>query len=64
MILAAKAMAVLDGQPGVSAENVRKAAPFVLRHRVLPNYNATGEGVTAQQIVERILQDSSEPDYA
>jgi MoxR-like ATPase len=64
IVLAAKAMAVLDGQPTVTAEHVRQAAPFVLRHRVLPNYNATGEGITAQQIVEKLLEEIREPDYA
>lgn len=64
MILAAKAFAVLDGKPTVSAEHVRQAAPLVLRHRVLPNYNATGEGITAQQIVEKLLSETKEPDYA
>ena len=63
MILASKAMAVLDGEPTISAKQVKTAAPFVLRHRVLPNYNATGEGVTAQQIVQHVLTEVAEPDY-
>ena len=48
MVLGGKALAVLDGVPAVSAAHVRQVAPFVLRHRVLPNYNATGEGITAR----------------
>ncbi|MDK1031385.1 MAG: MoxR family ATPase, partial [Planctomycetia bacterium] len=64
LVLAAKAMATLDGQPAASAEDVRRAAPAVLRHRVLPNYNATGDGITAQQIVEKVLSEIKEPDYA
>ena len=64
MILAAKSLAVFDGEPTVSAKHVRQAAPLVLRHRVLPNYNATGDGVTAQQITERLLEEIKEPDYA
>ena len=63
MVLAGKALAVLDGQTSVCAEHVRTAAGFVLRHRVLPNYNATGEGITAQQIVEKVLSEIKEPDY-
>jgi hypothetical protein len=27
----------------------------VLRHRVIPNYNATGEGVTTDQIIHRLV---------
>jgi MoxR-like ATPase len=26
----------------------------VLRHRIIPNYNATGEGVTVDQIIEKL----------
>ncbi len=63
MILAAKALAVLDGDPTVSADHILQAAPYVLRHRVLPNYSATGDGITAQQIVERVLTEVHEPDY-
>ena len=63
IVVAAKAMALLDGQPTVAAEHIRQVAPFVLRHRVLPNYNATGEGVTAQRIVETLLGEIKEPDY-
>jgi len=64
MILAAKALAVLDGATAVTAGHVREAAVIVLRHRVLPNYNATGEGMTAGTIVEMILKEVKEPSYA
>ncbi len=63
MILAATALAALDGQTAVTAAHVREAAVIVLRHRVLPNYNATGEGMTAGQIVGRILMEVKEPSY-
>jgi MoxR-like ATPase len=55
---------VLDARPAVTAEHIRQAAPLVLRHRVLPNYNAAGEGVTADQIVARVLYETTEPMYA
>ena len=64
MILAAKAMAVLDGQPAVTAEHIRQVAPFVLRHRVLPNYNAAGDDIDSAQIVDRVLEQVGEPMYA
>lgn len=63
LILAAKAMAVLDGQPTVNAEHVRQAATLVLRHRVLPNYNAAGDGIDAAQIVKHIIEKLDEPIY-
>jgi MoxR-like ATPase len=64
MILAAKALAVLDGQGAVTARHVREAAPLVLRHRVLPNYAATGEGITPEHIVSKLISEVVEPTYS
>jgi MoxR-like ATPase len=64
MVLAGKALAVLDGAPTVSANHIRQAAPLVLRHRVLPNYQAAGEGLTTAEIVARIIEQISEPQHA
>jgi MoxR-like ATPase len=63
LLLGAKALAVLDGQPTVSGQHVRDVAPLVLRHRVLPNYHATGDGVTSAQIVARVVGETAEPSY-
>jgi len=63
LILAGKALAVLDGEPTVAAAHIREAAPGVLRHRVLPNYAAIGEGITSQRIVDRLLIEIKEPGY-
>jgi MoxR-like ATPase len=35
---------------------VRALAQPVLRHRVLPNFTAESEGVTAQSLVEQVLE--------
>ncbi|MGI9014542.1 MAG: AAA family ATPase [Phycisphaerales bacterium] len=64
LILAGKAMAALDARPTVSAEHIRQIAPFVLRHRIMPNYNAAGEDISAADIVKHILADTAEPMYA
>jgi MoxR-like ATPase len=56
LALAAKAFALLSGNASASVEDVRKAAIPVLRHRVIPNYHATGEGITSQQIVQHLLE--------
>ena len=63
MILGGKALAMLDGQPTVSAEHIRQVAPFVLRHRLLPNYTASGEGITSADIVKHIIENVREPVY-
>lgn len=54
MTRAVKALALLRGQPAASLEEVKAVMRPVLRHRVIPNYNATGEGVTVDQIVEHL----------
>jgi MoxR-like ATPase len=35
---------------------VLDAARPVLRHRVLPNYNATGDGITVEAIIDHLLK--------
>ncbi len=56
LILAAKARAVLRGQAHVSAEDVAAVAAPILRHRIIPNFAAQSEGVTADEIVRRLLK--------
>jgi MoxR-like ATPase len=53
---AAKATALLHGNSAASIEEVKAVAKPVLRHRVIPNYNATGEGISVETIVEHLLQ--------
>jgi len=53
---AAKAVALLHGNPAASVEEVREVAPPVLRHRVIPNYNATGDGITSEDIIQHLLE--------
>jgi MoxR-like ATPase len=61
MILAAKALAVLDGEPAVTADHIRQVAPLVLRHRVLPNYAAAGKGIDALKLIKKLLETVREP---
>ena len=53
---AARALALFHGQPAASVEELRAVARPVLRHRVIPNYQAAGDGVTAEDIVAHLLQ--------
>lgn len=54
---AARALALLRGRNAASVDEVRDVALPVLRHRVIPNYNATGEGITVEDIVSKLLED-------
>ncbi len=56
LILAAKTRAVLDGRNSPDIEDVRKAVGPVLRHRLVLNFNAEADNVSAIQIIEKLLQ--------
>jgi len=53
---AARALALLRGQTSASVEEVIALAAPVLRHRIITNYNATGEGVTVENVIEHLLE--------
>ena len=55
LILGAKAHALLAGRLAVSPADIRRVALPVLRHRVLPNFAAEAEGMTAERIVDDLL---------
>jgi MoxR-like ATPase len=56
LIMAAKARAMLYGQVYVSCEDVAAVALPVMRHRIIPNFAAQSEGVTADDITRKILE--------
>ena len=55
LVLGAKAWALLGGRVAVTPDDIRRVALPVLRHRVLPNFAAEAEGVTAEDIIGDIL---------
>jgi MoxR-like ATPase len=61
LILGAKAHALLDGRLAVSPEDIRRVAPSVLRHRVLPNFAAEGEGIGVERLVADVLAGVAPP---
>ncbi|MEM9036389.1 MAG: AAA family ATPase [Actinomycetota bacterium] len=61
MILAAKARALLDGRPYVNGADLVVSATSTLRHRVLLGYEATADGVTADEIVAEVVSTVVEP---
>jgi MoxR-like ATPase len=63
LVLGAKAMAAIAGQPTPHCDHVRKVATAVLRHRIVVNYQATGEGITSADIIKDLLQKVEEPVY-
>ena len=61
LILGAKAHALLAGRFAVSPADILRVARPVLRHRVLPNFAAEAKGVTAEQIIDQLLEDVKAP---
>jgi MoxR-like ATPase len=55
LTLAARAAAFLDGRGYVTPQDVKKLAPDVLRHRVTVSYEAEAENITADDLIQKIL---------
>ncbi|MFA6471288.1 MAG: MoxR family ATPase [Candidatus Latescibacterota bacterium] len=58
LILGAKARAALEGRFAPSKEDVRAVAMLVLRHRLVTTFAAEAEGVSAPDIVCRLIEES------
>ena len=52
---ASKAMALLRGRGYVIPEDVKEIAPDVLRHRVVPTYEAEAQNLSSDDLVARLL---------
>jgi MoxR-like ATPase len=57
LVMAGKARAVFRGQLHVSVEDIRAAAHPVLRHRLITNFNAEADGVTPDDIIDRLIEE-------
>ena len=57
IMLAAKARAILHGRYHATTEDVREMALPVMRHRVITTFNAEAAGISADQVVARLLEE-------
>ena len=57
LVLSAKAHAALAGRPCVEVHDIVRAAPAVLRHRIVRSFAAETDGIDPDQIVARLLGD-------
>jgi len=55
LILGAKAKSILDGRPTADIDDIKSLALPVLRHRVLPNFNAEAEGMSVDDIISKLI---------
>ena len=55
LILGAKAKAILDGRPSPNINDIKSLALPILRHRVLPNFNAEAEGLKVEDFILKLI---------
>ena len=55
LIAAARALALLRGRGHVEHEDIRDLAPDLLRHRIVLSYDALSDGVTVDELLDRVL---------
>ncbi|MGA1677080.1 MAG: AAA family ATPase [Pseudomonadales bacterium] len=53
---AARAVAWLDGRPWVAPEDVQSVAHDALRHRLILSFDAQAQGITPDQVIDRLLE--------
>jgi len=61
LVKVAKAQALLAGRTYVSPHDVKTVAHDVLRHRILPSFEAEAEGKNTDHIIEQILENVPVP---
>jgi len=57
----ARALAFLRGKNFVSPDEIKEIAPDVLRHRILPTYEAEARGVNSDEIIRVLLKNITVP---
>ena len=57
LVLAAKARAILAGRHSVAIEDIRAVAQPVMRHRMVVNFHAEAQNISAVGLIQRLLAD-------
>jgi MoxR-like ATPase len=55
LVLGAKIRAILEGRFNVAFEDIREVALPALRHRIILNFEADAEGITADRVISDVL---------
>ncbi len=58
LLLGGKARALLQGRTYVSTDDIQSLAHPVLRHRIVPNFSAESDGITADAVIDRLIKDT------
>ncbi|MEE8452239.1 MAG: MoxR family ATPase [Thermoguttaceae bacterium] len=62
LIQGGKALAAMDGRFSVAVEDVRKIAIPVLRHRISTNFQAQAEGMSNEDLIDRLILEIPPPE--
>jgi MoxR-like ATPase len=61
LIHGGKALAAMDGRYSVSIDDIRACAIPVLRHRISTNFQAQAEGMSNEELINRLIKEISTP---
>ncbi len=61
LIHGGKALAAMDGRFSVAVEDIKKIAVPVLRHRISTNFQAQAEGMTNEDVIDRLVRETPPP---
>jgi MoxR-like ATPase len=64
LILAGRALALVRGREYALASDIQEIAHDVLRHRLVLSYQALGDGIGADSVIDRILEAVAVPELA
>ena len=59
LIRASRAKAFLEGRFNVSFQDVKETAFPVLRHRIILSFDAVSEGISEDDVIEKILEENT-----
>ena len=62
LIQGGKAIAAMDGRFSVAIEDIQKIAIPVLRHRISTNFQAQAEGMSNDDVIQRLVRETPTPE--
>ncbi|MBS0209159.1 MAG: MoxR family ATPase [Planctomycetes bacterium] len=62
LIHGGKALAAMDGRFSVAIEDIQRVAVPVLRHRISTNFQAQAEGMSSEEVIQRLIKEIPVPE--
>ena len=56
LVLTGKIRALLDGRFNVARDDLDALAPAVLRHRMVPNFEAQADGIKMDDLIQTLIE--------